>query len=237
MQYKILGISGSPRKNSNTEVMIKHALEGAAEIEGVQTEIITLDGKRVGPCYGCYQCVQKKSVCIFNSKDYMEEIYEKWLAADGILIGSPVYHLTVPGVLKNVLDRLGESIWSMKATGQLTSGWFGKVGGVLTQGMAAYGGQEYTASYLVNHLLLMNCMVVPAERMTVPGVIGSFGGVKEYEPGVIAQYDAGAMENARIMGRRVAEMAKIMKNGVAAVQNELPREYTDFLLTKEGFQK
>ena len=235
MHCKILGISGSPRHNSSTELVVREALAGATEVDGTETDIITLDGKRILPCVGCYKCAEMKTTCIFKNKDYLGEIYEKWLEADGIIIGSPVYHLTVPGILKNVLDRLGESIWSLKATEQLTSGWFGKVGGVLTQGMASFGGQELTASYLVNHLLLMNCLVVPAEMLTVPGVVGSFQNNREYTPGKIAEYDNTVLKNARIMGRRVAEIAKIMKNGVAAIQQELPPEYTDFVLTKKGF--
>jgi len=237
MKCKILGISGSPRHNSSTEVMVREALAGASEIQGIETDIITLDGKRILPCNSCYKCVERKSLCIFKDKDYLGEIYQKWFEADGIIIASPVYHLSVTGVLKNVLDRLGEGIWSMRATGAIESGWFGKVGGVIAQGMANFGGQEYTAQYLVNHLLLMNCLVVPAEFLTVPGVVGSLKGNKEYLPGKIAEYDPAAMKNARIMGRRVAEFTKIVKGGVEMFQNELPPEYKAYVLTKEGFKQ
>lgn len=237
MNCKILGIVGSPRHNSSTEVLVNQALEAARETGDIETDIITLAGKRVLPCIGCYKCVEKKSLCIFKDKDCLGEIYEKWLRADGIIISSPVYHLSITGVLKNVLDRLGEGIWSLRATSAIDSGWFGKVGGVITQGMADFGGQEYTAQYLVNHLLLMNCLVVPAEFLTVPGVVGSFKGNKVYEPGKIAEYDETAVKNARIMGKRVAEITKIMKAGTEQLKEQLPAEYSSYVLTKEGAEK
>lgn len=237
MKCKILGISGSPRHNSSTEVMVREALAGAEETGSIETDIITLDGKKILPCIGCFKCIEKRSLCIFKDKDYLGEIYRKWFEADGIIIASPVYHLSISGVLKNVMDRLGEGVWSMRASGDIESGWFGKVGGVLAQGMANFGGQEYTAQYLVNHLLLMNCLVVPAEFLTVPGVVGSFKGNKEYQPGKIAEYDSDAIKNARVMGKRVAEFAKIVKSGVEKLQTELPSEYKSYVLTKDGFAK
>lgn len=235
MNYKILGIVGSPRHDSNTEVMVREALKGAEETGNVETELLLLSGKKILPCNSCFKCVERKSLCIFKDKDYLGEIYDKWLRADGIIIGSPVYHLGVPGILKNVLDRLGEGIWSLRKTGVLKSGWFCKVGGVLSQGLATFGGQEYTVQYLVNHLLLMNCLVVPAEFLTVPGVVGTFRDNKVLEPGKIADYHPEAINNSRIMGKRVAEMVKIVKNGVDKLQDELPEEYIAYVLNKNGY--
>ena len=236
MGYKILGISGSPRPNSNTELMVREALEGAKETGGVETELVTLSNKRIMQCSSCFKCAEKKSLCIFKDKDYLGEFYQKWFEADGIIIGSPVYHLSVPGVLKNLLDRLGEGVWSIRKNGTVDSGWFCKVGGVMAQGLGTFGGQEYTIQYLINHLLLMNCIVVPAENLTVPGVPGSFRDNRVLEPGHIAEYDPKALENARIMGKSVAEVTKIFKNGVEKIQNDLPHEYIEFVLTKEGFK-
>lgn len=225
MKVKVLGISGSPRKNSNTEVLVKEALSAASAIGGVETELITLAGKKILPCIGCFKCVENKSLCIFKDKDCLGEVYEKWLEADGIIIGSPVYHLSIPGVLKNVIDRLGEGIWALRNTNEIKSGWFCKAGGVITQGMASFGGQELADQYLVNHLLVMNCLVVPAEFQTVPGVAGSFDDNKVYEPGLIGEYDKKAVRNSQIMGRRVAEIAKILKRGIFELQDELGEEY------------
>lgn len=233
MSVRIIGISGSPRKRSNTEVMIRAALEGAASVPGVETELVSLAGKKIMPCIGCFKCIERKDLCIFRHKDFMAEFYEKWLYADGFIIGSPVYHLSISGVLKNAIDRLGEGLWALKALGEIDSRWMMKVGGVLAQGMASFGGQEYTIQFLVNHLLLMNNLVVPPENVTIPGVPGSFHNNKEYRPGKIAEFDPGSIDNARDMGRRVAEVTRIVRAGVENLQQELPDEYAGYVLTKD----
>ena len=237
MTYRILGISGSPRPKSNTDVMIAEALKGAAEVEGVETDMLSLGGKKIMPCIGCFKCMERKDLCIFRKKDYMAEIYQKWLMADGIIIGSPVYHLSISGILKNALDRLGEGLWCLRSTETIDSRWFCKVGGVLAQGMAAFGGQELTIQFLVNHLLLLNCLVVPPEALTVPGVPGSFQNNKVLEGGKIGEYDPGALDHARALGKRVAEVTKIVGTGVEQLKDELPGEYLDYVLNKTGYQK
>lgn len=118
MAYKILGIVGSPRRGSNSEVMVKAALKSAEEVPGIETEMIDFVGKKVMPCIGCFKCLERQELCIFKDKDYMAEFYEKWLMADGIIIGSPVYHLAIPGIFKNAIDRLGEGIWGLKNPAQ-----------------------------------------------------------------------------------------------------------------------
>jgi len=237
LTVKIIGISGSPRKNSNTEVMVQAALQGAAESGGIETELVTLAGKKIMPCIGCFKCIERKDLCVFRHKDFMAEFYEKWLHADGFVIGSPVYHLSITGVLKNAIDRLGEGLWALKTLGEIESRWLMKVGGVLAQGMASFGGQEYTIQFLVNHLLLMNNLVVPPENVTIPGVPGSFRNNKEYRPGTISEYDPDSLKNARDLGRRVAEVTRIVKAGVEGLKDDLPSEYSDFVLTKDGCAK
>ena len=237
MTYKILGISGSPRPNSNTDVMITEALKGAAQVEGIETEMMSLGGRKILPCIGCFKCIERKELCIFRHKDYMAEFYEKWLMADGIIIGSPVYHLSVPGLLKNALDRLGEGLWCLRSTETISSRWFCKVGGVLTQGMATFGGQELTIQFLVSHLLLLNCLVVPPEAITVPGVPGSFRNNKILEAGTIGEWDPGCLEHARALGKRVAEVTTIVGAGVERLKEKLPQEYLDYVLNKSGYRR
>lgn len=217
--------------------MVQEALKGAEEVGDIETELISLSGKKVMPCIGCFKCVERKKLCIFRDKDYMGEFYEKWFYADGIIIGSPVYHLSIPGILKNAIDRLGEGVWALRKSGELESNWFCKVGGVLTQGLANFGGQEYVAQYLINHLLLMNCLPVPAEFVTVPGVVGTFYDNKALEPGRLEEFHPIAIKNSRIMGRRVAEVLKIVKSGVVNLQDKLPKEYSDYVLSKKGYDR
>ena len=98
---KILGICCSPRRNGNTEILVREALKGAEE-SGAETELVTLAGKNLKPCDGCLSC-EATTRCHLN--DDMQEIYEKLLAADGIIIGTPVYFWSVVAQAKILIDR------------------------------------------------------------------------------------------------------------------------------------
>ncbi len=227
-KVKILGIVGSPRHHSNTEVMVREALNGAEETGNVETQLLLLAGKKINPCISCFKCVERKDFCIFQFKDDMHEVYEKYLSADGLIIGSPVYHLSISGILKNAIDRLGQGIISKYSESSIP--WFCKVGGVLTQGMSKFGGQEYAMQFLVNHLLIMNTIVVSPDLSSAVGVPGTFQNKPIREPGVIGEYDPAAVAQSRVLGKRVAEITKIVKAGVETLKNELPEEYTKYVL-------
>jgi multimeric flavodoxin WrbA len=64
-KLKILGIGGSPRKNGNTTKMVQKALEAAANVEGVETELYELAGKKINYCIACYKCLEKGE-CAFD---------------------------------------------------------------------------------------------------------------------------------------------------------------------------
>ena len=101
MKYKVLGISGSPRKGGNTEILIKEAL-GVFAQEKHQTDTFFLSQKKVGFCLACGKCA-KKGVCAV--KDDFQSLYEKVAWADALIIGSPVYMRNVTGQLKALFDR------------------------------------------------------------------------------------------------------------------------------------
>ena len=88
---KVLGVSCSPRKGGNTEILLQQALAGAGE-RGAETELVTIFDKEIKPCDGCYAC-QKTGKC--HIKDDMQSIYDRLLAADGIIWGTPVYYFGV----------------------------------------------------------------------------------------------------------------------------------------------
>jgi len=208
--------------------MVREALKGAEETGNVEPQILLLAGKKINPCISCFKCVERKELCIFRFEDDMHEVYEKYLLADGLIIGSPVYHLSISGILKNAIDRLGQGIISKYRESSIP--WFCKVGGVLTQGMSKFGGQEYVMQFLVDHLLIMNNIVVSPDLSGAIGVPGTFQNKPIREAGVIGKYDPTAVAQSRVLGKRVAEITKIIKAGVEALKNELPEEYTKHVL-------
>ena len=99
---KVLVVSSSPRKNSNSEALALAFAEGAREA-GHEVEFVSLRGKRISFCQGCFVC-QEKQRCVF--RDDADEICQKALAADVLVFATPIYYYEMSGQLKTLLDRL-----------------------------------------------------------------------------------------------------------------------------------
>jgi multimeric flavodoxin WrbA len=99
---KVLGLSGSMRKEGNTAQLIKIILQ-RCEDAGIKTEFVSLAGKKIMPCLGCEKCKEEKW-CINESDDW-NDIVKKVLECDVLVIGSPTYYYDVCGQLKNFIDR------------------------------------------------------------------------------------------------------------------------------------
>ena len=95
-------ISSSPRKDGNTETLCKEFYRGS-ESMGHHVELICLRDYNLKYCLGCYSCT-KLGRCIH--KDGMDEISEKLLKADVIVLSTPVYFYSMSGQLKVFIDRL-----------------------------------------------------------------------------------------------------------------------------------
>ena len=100
---KVIGFNGSPRERGNTEFLVKTALDQLRK-QGFETELIRLGDKNIEQCSGCYSCVANKECSI---TDDFAQIFQKMIEADGIILGSPVYHASIPPKLKALLDRAG----------------------------------------------------------------------------------------------------------------------------------
>jgi multimeric flavodoxin WrbA len=100
---RILGISGSPRKDGNTDTIIKEALNAANE-EGAEIELIRLSDYNLSPCTACGVCHKTKDCSI---KDDYEKLYQLIAKSDGIIIGSPSYFQGVTAQMKTFIDRIG----------------------------------------------------------------------------------------------------------------------------------
>jgi len=99
---KILIINRSPSgERSNTMVLTRAFLEGAGWSEA---EIIHVAEANVGGCSGCFSCwAVTPGQCVIQ--DDMDSILPKLIAADAIIWSFPLYYYSVPGQLKNLIDR------------------------------------------------------------------------------------------------------------------------------------
>ena len=224
-EVKILGISGSPRKGANTAILVKKVLEGASSVPGVKTEFYEMAGKKIHHCVGCMKCLDK-GICII--KDDFQDLVKRWMEADGIIWGAPVYRMGVPGSMKAAMDRLGNSTrchWGK--LGRATPR-YNKVCGVAAVGADRYGGQELVLDYLMTQAVLMHCLVVSGDT-SVGSYIGAPAWTMPERVGDNSKDtvlgDERGMACAVSVGKRVAETAKIVKAGISALKKDLPDEY------------
>ena len=103
-----LFINGSPRKNGNTALLLKRAMDGAREA-GAEVELVNLYDRSLNykGCMSCFACKIKggrKGICSF--KDDLQPIMEKVMEADVLVCGSPVYCGYPSANLRAFMERL-----------------------------------------------------------------------------------------------------------------------------------
>ena len=101
MNKKVLIISGSPRKEGNSDILCEQFQKGAEE-SGNTVEKVDLCKLKIGHCLACYGC-RGKGVCV--QKDDMEELLDKMVQADVLVLATPVYFYSMDGQLKTMIDR------------------------------------------------------------------------------------------------------------------------------------
>ena len=125
---KVLGINGSPKgSKSQTLRLVKKVLEGAKSA-GADVELVDVCKLNIEYCNGCQVCY-KKGECI--QKDDFQELYDKILAADGLVMGSPNYLRSITAQMKTLFDRMADAIHCQLLTGKYsvnvaTSGGIGQ---------------------------------------------------------------------------------------------------------------
>jgi multimeric flavodoxin WrbA len=148
---KAVAINGSPRKGGNTEILLKKALAPLAA-SGWETEFIQLGGTPIRGCQACYQCFKKKNSQCSQKDDVFNRCFEKMVAADAIILGSPTYFTDVSAEMKALLDRAG-------LVALANGGLFrGKIGAAV---VAVRRGGGTHAFDTMNHMFLMSGAIVP----------------------------------------------------------------------------
>ncbi len=101
-KLKVLMLNGSPRPNGNIALALRE-MEQVFEESGVEYENIQLGKTDIRGCIACETC-RKRGKCVFD--DIVNELAVKFEAADGLVIGSPVYYGSANGTLVSALQRL-----------------------------------------------------------------------------------------------------------------------------------
>jgi multimeric flavodoxin WrbA len=185
----ILGVVGSPRIGGNTELFVHEALK-AAEGEGAKVELVRLADKQIAPCMGCRSCKVTKRC---KTKDDFDEIYQKMVKSDGIILSSPVYSGSATPQIMSLIDRAGQ------ISGRNGRVFENKVGGAMV--VARRAGQNFTFAQLLFFFL--------GQGMIVPGSTYwniAFGEEKGEVTG-----DEEGMRTARNFGKKMVWLIKKIK--------------------------
>ncbi len=184
---KVLGIVCSAREGGNTEILVTEALD-AARVAGAQCELLTVKGKNIAPCDGCNSC-RKTSIC--HLQDDMQLIYRQLLAADAIILGSPVYFGSVSAQAKAIMDRTFLFLPNMNLKG--------KIAASILAVRRVKGGQ--TRNLLYGYFMSQG--MIP-----VRGAIGYGREKGDVKQGVGSSIRLSALDEAREAGTEVVQMVK-----------------------------
>ena len=199
---KILALSGSPRVNGNTDQYCQMVLDECAAL-GAEVELIRLCDLDIKGCRGCYGCVQARK-CVHQ--DDFQAVFAKIMEADGLVLGSPVYHSSITPELKAVLDRAGfcgrwaaSEMKAKEGTYEFNDSIFsGKVVAPVT--VARRAGQNFAFAQVLLWAACNDCTIVGNTYWNV-GAAGK-GGAKD------AAEDAEGVNAMKNLARRLVHTVK-----------------------------
>lgn len=186
---KVVAFNGSARLDGNTAILLNTVL-GELQREGIQTELVQLAKEHLQGCGACYRCFKEKDGQCSIDTDPVNEYVAKMAAADGILLGSPVYFADVTANAKALIERCG---MVARANGDL---YQRKVGAAV---VAVRRGGAIHAFNSLNHFFTIGQMIVVGSSYWNIGI--------GREPGAVSSDD----EGLRTMQRLGQNMAWVLK--------------------------
>ncbi len=208
---KVIAINGSPRKNGNVTRCLE-IMEKEFKKEGIEFEVLQ-PGPKVHPCMACYKCLETGSLHCIQTDDMVNEIIDKCIEADGIILASPVYHGGIAGGMKCVMDRV------MLAAGCGENQFHHKVGAALCT-LRRSGGME-TYQQLLGIMDAMEMVIVTSDY---------WGAVHGADPGEALQ-DTEGIEVAAKLARNIAWMVKVINAAKGSIDppETHKRTFTNFI--------
>ncbi len=203
---KVLILNGSPRPKGNIALAFKEMEQVFLE-SGVEVEIILLGNKVIRGCVACESC-RKQHKCVFD--DIVNELAVKFEAADGLVIGSPVYYGSANGTLMSALQRLFYSTSFDKSL---------KVGASVVS--ARRSGCTATFDELNKFFTLCNMPVATSQY---------WNNIYGWDPGE-GEVDAEGRQVMRVLARNMVFLMKSIalgKKEIGIPAPEQPRVWTNF---------
>ncbi len=181
----VLAINGSPNRNGNTARLLTEVLRPVEEA-GIGAELVHLADYPIQNCRGCRACGKNKNAMCAIANDAMNTLFARMTAADGLVLGSPVYFSDVTSEMLALIHRAG---MVARVNGDL---FRRKVGAGV---VAVRRGGAIHAFDTLNHFFLIGQMIVAGSNYWNLGVGRLPGEVEKDEEG---------METMRVLGENIS---------------------------------
>ncbi len=183
---RVLGLVASYRRMGNSEVLLREALLEARR-RGAEVAMIRLTDLRVEPCKGCMACIFKGEPC--RIEDDVDFVLDEMEGSDGVILSSPTYMLSPPGIVKMLLDRMItlQEVEKIRALAEKRR--FGAVIGVATN-------PEGWAPFTIP---MLRTLLQAAQIRVVDSMMAAAAG-----PGEVL-LDEAVMRRARLVGARLVD--------------------------------
>lgn len=191
---KVVGFNGSARKKGNTACSLNTVL-GELEKAGIETELVHVGKEKVRGCIACYGCVKNQDESCTLTDDPVNDWIQKMKAADGILLGSPVYFSGVAGTMKSFLDRAF-------FVSSVNGGLFRHKVGAAVAAVRRSGGVPTVDT--LNHYINYSEMVMPSANY--------WNVAHGMNPGEMEQ-DGEGKQIMAVLGRNMAWIMTLIENG------------------------
>ncbi|MEJ2718031.1 MAG: flavodoxin family protein [Deltaproteobacteria bacterium] len=186
---KVTAFNGSARKNGNTTIVVRAVFEELQK-EGIETELVHLAEKNISGCIACFQCSENKDQHCAVDDDDVNELVDKMIHSDGIILASPTYFSDVTSEMKALIDRAG---MTARANDEM---FRRKVGAAVV--VHRRGGAVHTFD-TINHFFLISQMIIPGSDYWNFSVGRNIGEVEKDEEGV---------STMKTLGRNMAWLLK-----------------------------
>jgi multimeric flavodoxin WrbA len=186
---KVVAFNGSPRKDGNTGILIDYVLK-ELDREGIQTERVDLADKSIQGCMECYGCIENKDGHCANDQDDLNQMIDKMVEADGMILASPTFFTDVSTEMKALIDRAGFVAWTK-------GGMFKrKIGAAVVASRRAGSTHVFDT---MNHFFLISEMIVPGSNYWNVGMGLKKGEVEKDEEGI---------QTMKVLGQNMAWLMK-----------------------------
>jgi multimeric flavodoxin WrbA len=210
---RILGISGSPVKDGNTDALLREALRAFSPDLEVETETIHLSTLEISGCHHCNWCIKHQTVekyCAIS--DGMDLIYPALLRAEVLILATPVHIGRMSGLMSNMIDRLRVFIYGKFHSGKLKD----KIGAALVVAFLRHGGLEMTLGNLNSTFALFQMIAVGQGGLVLTSVDGK--GKITRGARHMALEDSFGLLSAKAVVTRALEIARIVQAGKKALR-------------------